>query len=226
MNERDINRRRFLQRSSATIAAGALIAAHAPSAGSAAEDKTTTDKATADRLIAGKDPRLIVHVTEPPEIETPLSLLREARITPASLLFVRSNQPMPGADTLKPAPGDNWRIEIAGLREGPAKIALADVAKLPQVEVEMVLQCSGNGRAYFSAAAPAKGAQWQAGAMGNVRFGGVPLAKVLEHFQIEPQEAAKFLTAEGRDAPGKPGEADFEHSIPLDDALARSLLAL
>ena len=43
-----------------------------------------------------------------------------------------------------------------------------------------VLQCSGNGRTYFSKAAPAKGAPWTTGAMANVRFSGVPLAKLLD----------------------------------------------
>jgi len=221
MTQRDIHRRRFLQQSGAAIAAGSLVATHATSTAAAPDNKPTADK-----LIAGKDARLIVHIAEPPEIETPLALLRESRITPASLLFVRSNQPMPGAETLAPLPSKDWKIQIAGPRSGPAEIALADLAKLEQVEVELVLQCSGNGRAMLSAAAPAKGAQWQAGAMGNVRFRGVPLTKVFEHFRIKPSEQARFLTAEGRDAPAKSGEPDFEHSIPLDDALARSLLAL
>jgi DMSO/TMAO reductase YedYZ molybdopterin-dependent catalytic subunit len=40
-----------------------------------------------------------------------------------------------------------------------------------------------------------------------------------------PKSGAKFLSAEGGDHP-LPGEMDFEHSLPLDEALAKSLLAL
>ncbi|HEY2840766.1 MAG TPA: sulfite oxidase [Pirellulales bacterium] len=205
------------------MAAGSILATRSITS---AADAPSAEKPTAATMIAGKDARLVVHLAEPPEIETPLALLRESRVTPVSLLFVRSNQPMAGAGTLAPLSAAGWKIEIAGLRDGPAEIALDDLAGLEQVEVEMVLQCSGNGRAIISAVAPAKGAQWEAGAMGNVRFAGVPLAKVFEHFKIKPREQAQFLTAEGKDAPAKAGEPDFEHSIPLDDALARSMLAL
>jgi DMSO/TMAO reductase YedYZ molybdopterin-dependent catalytic subunit len=62
--------------------------------------------------------------------------------------------------------------------------------------------------------------------MGNVRFKGVPLRTVFEKQKIEPRSDARFVTAEGRDAPGKPGEADFEHSLPLSTALDRSIIAL
>jgi DMSO/TMAO reductase YedYZ molybdopterin-dependent catalytic subunit len=201
------------------VAAGSLVAGRA-------NVSPAADQPTAAARIAGKDARLIVHVAEPPEFETPLALLRESRITPTALLFVRTNQPMAGAETLAPRSADGWKIEIAGLRDGPAEIALAEIAALPQVDVEMVLQCSGNGRAFLSDVAPAKGAQWRAGAMGNVRFRGVPLKQAFEHFKIKLKEPARFLTAEGRDAPAKSGDPDFEHSIPLDDALARSMLAL
>jgi sulfite oxidase len=78
----------------------------------------------------------------------------------------------------------------------------------------------------LSAIAPVKGAQWSYGAMGNVRFKGVPLAALFEKLDVRPHESAKFITAEGADAPGKPGAADFEHSLPLVDVLARSIVAL
>jgi len=223
VNKPDLNRRRFLAQSGAAITVSALLGTRESGATEAEDD---SGKSTADKLISGKDARLIVHVPAPPEIETPLALLRESRITPVSLLFVRTNQPMEGAGTIEPMAAKDWKIEIAGLRTGPAQIAAADLAALPQIEVELVLQCSGNGRAMFSQAAPAKGAQWQAGAMGNVRFAGVLLSKVFEHWKIQPGDQARFLTAEGRDAPAKREDPDFEHSIPLADALDRTFLAL
>jgi DMSO/TMAO reductase YedYZ molybdopterin-dependent catalytic subunit len=89
----------------------------------------------------------------------------------------------------------------------------------------MVVQCSGNGRALFSQAAKTDGTQWLRGGMGNVRFAGVALAKLLEDAGAKPHPAARFLTAAGSDDP-KPGEMDFEHSLPLDDVLAHAILAL
>jgi len=220
MNYSRVDRRRFLSRTASVavggvgISAGCFPSRIAHAAPGAAE------------LIPGKDARLIVHNANPAEIETPLALLAENAITPAALLFVRNNQHLDDSHHLGPIASNDWRIEIAGQVEKQASISLLELARLEQIEHELVLQCSGNGRAMFSLAAPAKGAPWSCGAMGNVRFAGVPLAKVFEHLQLKIDPRAQFVTAAGRDAPAKPGEADFEHSIPLDDALARSIIAL
>src|SRR5688572_19309401 len=189
----------------------------------------------ANDVIPGKHAGLIVHNAQPPELETPLALLREHRITPKELLFVRNNQTLQRSLTLQPASLDGWKIEFTGLLHHNSEpgasatgvvLEATDLTKLDQVDREIVLQCSGNGRAFFSQASPAKGAQWSTGAMANVRFSGVPLSKVLEKLGIEPAKTARFVTAEGRDKPDKSGEADFEHSLPLEDMLDTSILAL
>ncbi len=184
-------------------------------------------KPTADLLIAGKDRRLLVHNPARTgfEIETPLELLREDAITPAAKLFVRNNQQPDWSATLAPAPAGPWRLEVGGLLEFPRVMTLEELKSLPLVEYELVLQCSGNGRAMFSAVSPVKGSQWSYGAMGNVRFKGVSLKSVFEKFDIRPHASARFLTAEGADSPGKPGAADFEHSLPLEETLSRAILA-
>jgi DMSO/TMAO reductase YedYZ molybdopterin-dependent catalytic subunit len=180
----------------------------------------------ANEVIPGKHAGLIVHNAQPQEIETPLKLLREHRITPKELLFVRNNQALTGSLTLEPAALAGWKIELTGLVNRNAVFDAAALADMEQVDREMVLQCSGNGRAFFSKAAPAKGAPWTTGSMANVRFSGVPLSKVLQTAGVEPKPAAKFIAAEGRDAPDKQGNADFEHSLPLDDVLERAIVAL
>jgi DMSO/TMAO reductase YedYZ molybdopterin-dependent catalytic subunit len=168
-----------------------------------------------------------VHSAQPSEIETPLALLREHSITPKELLFVRNNQSLEGTQKLEPMSLTDWKIEITGLLAGPPRtLAASELESMEQVEHEVVLQCSGNGRAFFSRAAMAKGAQWQNGAMGNVQFKGVPLRAVFDKLKIEPKGEARFVAAEGRDVPGKPGEADFEHSLPLSAVLDRAILAL
>jgi hypothetical protein len=75
------------------------------------------------------------------------------------------------------------------------------------------------------AASPVQGSPWSHGAMGNVRFQGVPLKSMFKKFDVRPHAAAKFLTAEGAESPGRPGAADFEHSLPLDETRARAILA-
>lgn len=221
-----VSRRHVLQSGLAiAAAAGAWGPAWRPVTW-AAEGSSATP--TADQLIVGKDRRLLVHNPSATgfEIETPLELLREDAITPLEKLFVRSNQQPDWSATLTPPPPGPWTLEIGGLLEFPRTITLEELKGLPQVEHELVLQCSGNGRALFAATAPVKGAPWRYGAMGNVRFRGVPLKDVFEKFDVRPHAAAQFLTAEGAESPGKPGAADFEHSLPLREVVSRAILAL
>lgn len=212
------NRRKFVMVSSAAAAAGTLI-------GRASSAQDSKALPTADQFIKGKDQRLIVYNAKTGELETPLNLLREHAITPKDILFVRNNQVLPGTLTLDAAEDDQWKIELTGLLEDSASLTTGDLAKLPQQEHEVVLQCSGNGRAWFARTVKAEGAQWQNGAMGNVVFRGVPLKAALEHCGAKVKATARFIAAEGKDSPAKEG-ADFEHSLPLAVALERSILAL
>jgi sulfite oxidase len=211
-----VDRRRFLQFSAAY---GAAAVASRTNIGWSAD-------ADAAQLVIGKDARLIVHNTKVLEIETPLELLRDQRLTPKNLLFVRNNQELPGSRTIKPAAADDWQFQIIGMVENPRTVRLEKLRDMDETEVEMVLQCSGNGRARFSETAPAKGSPWKEGAVGNVRFSGVKLKTLFDSLDLGLSPDARYLTAEGKDGPPKPDDADFEHSIPLDDALARSIVAV
>lgn len=211
-----VDRRAFLKSTSASIAASALAAARqgfaAPTPG-------------ADNLVSGKDARLLVHAPQPAVFETPAELLATQQVTPTPLLFVRNNQQPADAATMKPPGPAGWTIELAGLVDPRRAVDAAALGALPQVEREMVLQCSGNSRRLFAASAATKGTPWGRGGMGNVRFAGVRLATFLERHGIKIKPEARFLTAEGSDEPQQ-GEQDFEHSIPLDEALKKSILAL
>jgi sulfite oxidase len=218
------SRRAFLKQSTAIAAAGLLgtEAGYRVPPTAAAYDPARD----AGNLVTGKDHALLVHNAKTLEIETPLAALRDHELTPKTLLFVRNNQELADARSLEGVNAGHWPLEIAGMVENPRTVLFEDLAQREQTEVEMVLQCSGNGRALFARAAKVKGAPWQHGAVGNVRFRGVPLAKLLESLDLGIAPAAAFLTAEGRDGPAEPGTADFEHSIPLADAMSRSLVAL
>lgn len=216
MSPSSSDRRVFLKKVGATVAAAyGGVPAHALDGQSQA----------ADTVLPGKNPRLVVHTAAPAVLETPLDLLAQDRITPIDALFVRNVQHSAALLTIKPASLAGWKIELAGLVDRPQTINARLLEDLEQVAVEMVLQCSGNGRSLFSAAAKIKGTAWGRGGMGNVRFSGVPLQSVLDHFGIQPKKEARYLSAEGVDDPVA-GEQDFEHSLPLADALKKSILAL
>ncbi len=216
MNPSSSDRRVFLKTVGATVAA----VYGATPAGALADPSQA-----ADAVLPGKNPRLVVHTAAPAVLETPLDLLAQDRITPIDALFVRNVQHSAALLTIKPASLSGWKIELGGLVDRPQMINARLLEELEQVAVEMVLQCSGNGRSLFSAAAKTKGTNWGRGGMGNVRFGGVRLQTVLDHFGIQPKPQARYLSAEGVDDPAA-GEQDFEHSLPLADALRKSVLAL
>ena len=210
------DRRRFLRLGAACGAA--VLAPRTPYAWAADAD--------ASDLVAGKNGRLIVHNTKVLELETPLELLRDQKLSPKSLLFMRNNQELAGSRTIQSSKSDEWQFDIAGMIENPRTVKLETLREMDQTEVEMVLQCSGNGRAHFSTAAAVKGSPWKEGAVGNVRFSGVPLKALFDSLALGLAPDAHYLTAEGKDGPPKPDDSDFEHSIPLADALTRSLVAL
>lgn len=180
---------------------------------------------TADALVAGKNPGLIVRNSNPIELETPVSLLRQHAFTPKSIMYIRNNQPVPAGmtPTTDPPQVSDWTVEVTGLIDRPTTLRLSQLKSLPATELEMVLQCSGNGRSFFSRYARASGAQWERGSLANVRWKGVKLSSLLEAVGIKAE--ARFLTAEGADQPANPNAADIERSIPLSDILANGMLA-
>ena len=168
---------------------------------------------------------MIVHDAVKGVAETPIELLREHRITPNELLFVRNNQVLPRSLTLGPYPSASWDFELSGLLTPARTVGFSDLDRLDQTEVVSVLQCAGNGRAFYARTAMAKGTQWQRGGMGQVRWKGVRLKQVLDSFGMLVDANARFLTAEGRDAPDAPDGDDYEQSVPLADVLESALLA-
>lgn len=213
---RSTSRRTFLATS------GALLTAGLKSPLLLSDEKLN---ATAAELIAGKDKRMQVLKPFPAVMETPLPLLAKHRVTPAELLFVRNNQQPETAGTLKPNTDGNWTVKFTGGLNKTASVTLADLQKMDMVEHEMVLQCSGNGRSLYSRAAQTSGTQWGKGGVGNVKFRGVPVSAVIAKLGLDPTKSVSYVTASGADDP-LPGKEDFMHSLPVNDVVNRSLLAL
>lgn len=203
-----LSRRRFLV---STAGAGAAVGL----AGAAdAQDGALPD------YVAWKDAdALIVHS------EQTLETRREAQgarpLTPAKDLYIRNNLPAPGEEIV--ADRDAWEVAFEGVVE-PRSMTLGELKGLGVVSVACVLQCSGNGRAFFDH--EASGTQWSVGAAGNVVWTGVPLAAVVEAMG-GPVPGAAFLTGRGGETIPEgldPLTVLVERSVPLP-ALDRALLA-
>jgi len=174
--------------------------------------------------IKGIDPRLEVMNAVPLVLSTPVGLLAENRITDKKYLFVRNIQDLAEGMTMEPLPLEGWEIELNGLiRPFRVIIRAEDLLEMEQVEYEMILQCSGNGRNQYLGI---PGTPWNQGGVGNVRFAGVPLNAILKKYNVTVDPQVKYLTAEGHDGPMGLEKPDFEHSIPIAPVLERSILAL
>lgn len=163
--------------------------------------------AQAPRVAPGKE-KLIVRSMRPPDYETPVALL-DSWLTPVEHFYVRSHMPTPPA-----LEADGWSLQIDGEVATPVTLSLAELKTLPTATVTTVLECAGNGRAFFDP--PVAGIQWGKGAVGNARWTGVRMADVLKRAGVKT--TGRFVTMNGADR-GMGQQPDFVRQVPMDKAM-------
>lgn len=162
---------------------------------------------------ARKDQRLAVLGDSPLVAETPEHLLDDDT-TPTEKFYIRNNGSLP-------APVDHpdaWTIQIDGSVNSPLELCLGEIKQRFQTRTHrMVLECGGNGRAFFTP--PARGNQWTNGGVGCAEWTGVPLKDVLEAAGL--QSSAKFTGSRGADIPlsGDPTKSSISRGNPLAKSL-------
>ena len=163
----------------------------------------------------------IEHNDLPLALETRRSAYGQGPITAISQFFVRNNLPMPEAEIV--ADPDRWTVSIEGA-ERSKTFSLAELKALPTTTIGSVLQCSGNGRAFF--AHLPSGSPWGVGAAGCALWTGVKLSTVFEHIGGVHSEA-RFITATGGEPLPQGIETSavaVERSVPIDKGLGDCLL--
>jgi len=148
--------------------------------------------------------------SRPPQLETPFSLFNDGVITPNNAFFVRYHL----AGLPSEIDPDTYTVEVKGKVDKPLKLSLADIKRLPSVEIVAVNQCSGNSRAFFEPRVA--GGQSGNGAMGNARWRGASLKAVLDLAGV--QKDAKQVTFNGLDGPVVDKTPDFVKALDLDVA--------
>jgi DMSO/TMAO reductase YedYZ molybdopterin-dependent catalytic subunit len=165
--------------------------------------------------IAGKRP-MILHNDRPEDLETPLAYF-DSFLTPVDAFFVRQHIPRPG-----PIDKQTHRLQVNGMASKPSQLSLADLEKLPQYTVPATLECTGNGRAFYTPKVP--GIQWGRGAVGNAEWRGPRLSDVLKLAGVDP--SAAWVEIDGADT-GVLSTPDFVRSMPMKKAMhPATLLAL
>ncbi len=145
--------------------------------------------------------------------ETRLEDLRPHAVTPTELVFMRNSYAIPPLGDLL-----DDTLGIVGHVEFPLMLEISGLGQ--GITLETVMQCAGNGRAFFRNAGTMDGSPWERGGLANVQFSGVWLRDVLRRDNIKAE--ARFLTLRGHDGDGS---LNYEKSVPLEDALARGFLA-
>lgn len=143
-------------------------------------------------------------------LETPWRYF-QSDLTPNEAFYVRWHlQAVPMAIDLA-----TWRLRVDGAVDRPLELSMDDLRRLGEDEVVAVNQCSGNSRSLFGPRVA--GAQWRNGAMGNARWAGVGLAKLLRTAGV--RRDAVEVTFDGLDQGPLASVPDFVKSLAIDHAL-------
>ena len=164
-------------------------------------------------------PDMIVHSENPFNAEFPPPMLHEP-VTPIARHFVRNNRDIP--ERAKRKDLQDWKLTIDGAVDRKLQLSMDDLLRFPQVSLNVVLECAGNGRSLFDP--KVGGTPWIRGAVGCSEWTGVRLRDVLKHAGLKPH--AVYLGNYGEDIPVDSSEA-FSRGIPIEKAMdEHTLIAL
>src|SRR6266436_534415 len=205
-----IDRRALLKQSGALMAALGTASVFDPLRAFADTVKLPFDNGERP-LVKYPQKRLMIGMTSrPPQLETPFSVFNGGVSTPNDAFFVRYHL---AGIPLEIDP-DTFTVEVKGKVDKPLKLSLAELKRMPSVEIVPVNQCSGNSRGFFEPRVA--GGQLGNGAMGNARWKGVPLKAVLDRAGV--QKDARQVTFNGMDGPVTDKTPDFVKALDIDHA--------
>ncbi len=164
----------------------------------------------------------IVHSRGPWALETRREKTGASVLTAKDHLFVRCNLPLPDPAILENR--DRWSFQIDGV-QNPASLTVAQLKRLGLDTLTTVLQCSGNGRKFFTH--ETSGSQWGTGAAGCVVWSGIKVSQVIEALGGAAEGGRYLTTTGGEELPAgiDPMTVVVERSIPIEKGLNDCLLA-
>jgi sulfite oxidase len=168
-------------------------------------------------LVKAAKPELVLLDTPELNAETPAHLLDDD-ITPTARLFARNTGAMP---VLGQAEMAGWTLRIDGCVRTPRAWSLTELKREFETVTETaVIECAGNGRAFFPQ--PAGTVLWRHGAAGCVRWTGVRLGDLLRQCELLPQ--AVYTGHHSPDVYLDGSGAAISRGLPIDKALAPETL--
>ncbi|MDN3653318.1 sulfite oxidase [Thalassotalea ponticola] len=165
-----------------------------------------------DVSITGKDGLTVLN-DRPMNAETPPHLLND-NVTPTSRHFIRNNGIPPTAVDPKA-----WSLTIDGLVKKPMTLSIAELkSKFEVIERQLLVECGGNGRAFFSP--KAKGNQWTYGAVACSNWTGVRLSDVLNAAGVKPGAVYTAHYGADKHLSGHAGKLPISRGLPMAKALS------
>lgn len=162
-----------------------------------------------------KHVNLLTRSTAPYNAEPPLNSLRENFITPRELFYVRNHGAIPEVDA------KTFQLVVKGMVKRELALSLDTLLNdFPKRTVMATLQCAGNRRSELIAVAPTPGeTPWEAGAIGNAFWTGVPLKEILNAAGIKL--GAQYVAFLGADEVIRHDEnVGFGGSVSIDKAMS------
>jgi sulfite oxidase len=161
----------------------------------------------------GKDPGLSLLGDAPLVAETPEHLLDD-ETTPIDKFFIRNN----GNPPEEPADPDAWAVTIDGLVNEPLELTVGELkSRFETVSQYSVLECGGNGRAFFSP--QARGNQWTNGGAGCAQWTGARLKDVLEAAGVQPEAIYTAHVGADTHLSGEAGRLTLSRGVRLEKAM-------
>ncbi len=162
---------------------------------------------------------MLVHSEAPFNGEFAPHLLND-NVTPTARHFVRNNSGIPERAIKQELHG--WKLIVDGEVHKTLTLSMDDLTRFPQVTMEVVLECAGNGRSLFSP--EVSGTPWQRGAVACSQWTGVRLRDVLQTAGLK--SSAVYTGNYGEDVPSD-GSEPFSRGIPIEKAMdEHTLIAL
>lgn len=216
-DEADSPARRSFLRTTGLSAVGAMVGMTVPFDGNLPAGFIPVARAQDldPELMRGKEGLTLLN-DRPLNAETPAHLLDDD-VTPYEHFFVRNNGLVP--DTALDMDAEGWTLTIDGEVETPLTLTIADLKERFEVITRrLVIECGGNGRAFFVPGA--SGNQWTTGAVGCGEWTGVRLADVLNAAGIK--DSAVYTGHYGNDPhlSGDPDKEAISRGVPIEKALA------
>lgn len=145
--------------------------------------------------------------------------LLDDKVTPNEKMFIRNNGLIPQDIDVTA-----WTLTIDGESVSkPKTYSLADLkSKFKHHTYQLTIECGGNGRKEFNP--PAKGNQWEYGAVSCAEWTGVRLADVLKDVGIKSD--AVYIGYYGADVhlTGNPDKVVISRGVPMSKAMQEETL--